>query len=54
MHIEAGRLNVAKLNVFVLGGVVHEGGTRAIDIQPLREAISRILLLVLLDQNANE
>lgn len=39
LHVEAGRLNVAELKVFVLGGVVHEGDPRPIDIQPLREAM---------------
>jgi hypothetical protein len=32
-------LNVAELKVFVLGGVVHEGAPRSIDIQPLRAAM---------------
>ncbi len=39
LHVEAGRLNVAELKVFVLGGVVHEGAPRPIDIQSLRDAM---------------
>ena len=36
LHVDARGLNVAELKVFVLGGVVHDGPPRAIDIQPLR------------------
>ena len=36
LHIAAGGLNVAELKVFVLGGVVHGGTPRPIDIQSLR------------------
>jgi hypothetical protein len=32
-------LNVAELKVFILGGVMHEGEPRPIDIQPLRAAM---------------
>jgi len=32
-------LNVAELNVFVLGGVAHAGGPRPLDLAPLREAM---------------
>jgi len=32
-------LNVAKLKVFVLGGIVHEGPPRPLDIEPLRAAM---------------
>jgi hypothetical protein len=39
LHIGVHGLNVAELNVFVLGGVVHAGEPRPIDIQPLREAM---------------
>src|SRR5713226_8064085 len=39
LHINAGRLNVAELKVFVLGGIVHEGEPRATEIQSLREAM---------------
>ena len=39
LHIAAKGLNVAELKVFVLGGVVHEGTPRAIDLQPLRTAM---------------
>ncbi|MBB4427857.1 hypothetical protein GGD66_006440 [Bradyrhizobium sp. CIR48] len=39
LHINAGRLNVAELSVFVLGGLVHEGGPRPIELQALREAM---------------
>jgi Protein of unknown function (DUF3800) len=39
LHIEAHGLNVAELNVFVLGGVVHEGEPRPLDIWPLRDAL---------------
>ncbi|WP_050385878.1 DUF3800 domain-containing protein [Bradyrhizobium pachyrhizi] len=39
LRIVEGRLNVAKLKVFVLGGVVHEGEARPIEIQALREAM---------------
>lgn len=37
LHVGAQGLNVAQLKVFVLGGVVHEGEPRPIDIDPLRE-----------------
>jgi hypothetical protein len=39
LHVAAQGLNVAELKVFVLGGVVHEGTPRPIDIQPLRTAM---------------
>jgi len=39
LHIAAQGLNVAVLKVFILGGVVHEGAPRPIDIQPLRAAM---------------
>jgi hypothetical protein len=39
LRIGAQGLNVAELKVFVLGGVVHEGEPRPIDIRPLREAM---------------
>ena len=39
LHVDARGLNVAALKVFVLGGVVHDGPPRAIDIQPLRAAM---------------
>jgi hypothetical protein len=39
LHIDAQGLNVAELKVFVLGGVVHEGEPRPIDIRPLRDAM---------------
>jgi hypothetical protein len=39
LYINAGRLNVVELKVFVLGGIVHEGGPRPIEIQSLREAM---------------
>ncbi|MBH5371010.1 DUF3800 domain-containing protein [Bradyrhizobium glycinis] len=39
LYIDDGRLNVAELKVFVLGGIVHEGAPRPIEIQPLREAM---------------
>jgi hypothetical protein len=39
LHIAAQGLNVAELKVFVLGGVVHEGAPRPIDIQSLRAAM---------------
>ncbi len=39
LHIEQGGLNVAELNVFVLGGIVHSGHPRLIDLSPLREAM---------------
>ena len=39
LHVGAQGLNVAELKVFVLGGVVHEGAPRAIDIEPLRAAM---------------
>lgn len=39
LHVAAQGLNVAALKVFILGGVVHEGAPRPIDIQPLRAAM---------------
>jgi hypothetical protein len=39
LHVTAQGLNVAELKVFVLGGVVHEGTPRSIDIEPLRAAM---------------
>ncbi|MCD9823797.1 DUF3800 domain-containing protein [Bradyrhizobium japonicum] len=39
LYIDDGRLNVAELKVFVLGGIVHEGAPRPIEIQSLREAM---------------
>ncbi|MBP1290622.1 MULTISPECIES: DUF3800 domain-containing protein [Bradyrhizobium] len=39
LHVGVQGLNVAELKVFVLGGVVHEGAPRAIDIEPLRAAM---------------
>jgi hypothetical protein len=39
LHIGVHGLNVAELNVFVLGGVVHAGEPRPINIEPLREAM---------------
>lgn len=39
LHVNAGRLNVAELTVFVLGGIVHEGEPRSMEIQSLREAM---------------
>lgn len=39
LHVAAQGLNVAELKVFVLGGVVHEGPPRPLDIQPLRAAM---------------
>jgi hypothetical protein len=39
LHIGAQGLNVAELQVFVLGGVVHDGPPRALDIHPLRAAM---------------
>jgi hypothetical protein len=39
LHVAAQGLNVAELKVFVLGGVVHEGPPRPIDIQSLRAAM---------------
>ena len=39
LHIDAQGLNVAELKVFVLGGVVHEGAPRPIDLGPLRTAM---------------
>jgi len=39
LHIGADGLNVADLKVFVLGGIVHEGPPRPIDIGPLRNAM---------------
>ncbi|MDA9426225.1 hypothetical protein XH97_29505 [Bradyrhizobium sp. CCBAU 53380] len=39
LHITAQGLNVEALKVFVLGGVVHEGAPRPIDIRSLRAAM---------------
>ncbi|WP_339030475.1 DUF3800 domain-containing protein [Bradyrhizobium symbiodeficiens] len=39
LYIDAGGLNVAELKVFVLGGIVHQGEPKPLDIQPLREAM---------------
>ena len=39
LHIGAHGLNVAELKVFVLGGVLHEGTPRPIDLGPLRAAM---------------
>lgn len=39
LHVDTGKLNVAELKAFVLGGVVHEGPPHPIDIQPLRAAM---------------
>lgn len=39
LHVKEGRLNIADLKVFVLGGIVHEGDPRPIDIQSLRAAM---------------
>ncbi|MCP3441998.1 DUF3800 domain-containing protein [Bradyrhizobium sp. CCGUVB14] len=39
LHVAAQGLNVAELKVFILGGVVHNGAPRPIDIQPLRAAM---------------
>jgi hypothetical protein len=39
LHVGAQGLNVAEMKVFVLGGVVHNGAPRPIDIQPLRAAM---------------
>lgn len=40
LRLHANGLNVAEPAIFVLGGVVHEGGPRSLDIQPLRDAMS--------------
>lgn len=39
LHIGERGLNVAELKVFVLGGIVHEGPPRPLDIGPLRAAM---------------
>src|SRR5262245_7570513 len=40
LHIKAdARLNVAELKVFVLGGLMDQGATRAFDIHDLRKAM---------------
>ena len=39
LHVGAQGLNVAELKVFVLGGVVHEGAPRPIDLAPLRKTL---------------
>lgn len=39
LHIAAQGLNVAEPDIFVLGGVVHDGPPRPLDILPLREAM---------------
>lgn len=37
LHVRAQGLNVAELKVFVLGGIVHEGLPRPLDVQSLRQ-----------------
>jgi len=39
LHVSAQGLNVAELKTFVLGGVVHEGTPRALDLELLRTAM---------------
>jgi hypothetical protein len=39
LRIDANGLNVAEPKVFALGGVVHTGSPRPIDIAPLRQAM---------------
>lgn len=39
LHVGTRGLNVAELKVFVLGGIVHEGPPRPMDIEPLRAAM---------------
>lgn len=39
LRLDAQGLNVAELGTFVLGGVVHDGAPRPLDIQPLRNAM---------------
>ena len=39
LHVGAQGLNVAELKVFILGGVVHDGAPRPLDIQSLRTAM---------------
>ncbi len=39
LHVGAQGLNVGSLNVFVLGGIVHEGSPHFFDIEALRNAI---------------
>tara|TARA_Y100000815_G_scaffold190167_1_gene173597 strand:+ start:45205 stop:46332 length:1128 start_codon:yes stop_codon:yes gene_type:complete len=39
LRLDAHGLNVAEPIVFVLGGVVHDGAPRTLDIQPLRDAM---------------
>jgi hypothetical protein len=39
LRLDAQGLNVAEPAIFVLGGIVHSGAPRALDIQPLRDAM---------------
>jgi hypothetical protein len=39
LRLDAHGLNIAEPAIFVLGGVVHKGAPRALDIQPLRDAM---------------
>jgi hypothetical protein len=39
LRLDAQGLNVAEPAIFVLGGVVHDGAPRPLDIQPLRDAM---------------
>ena len=39
LRLDAKGLNVAEPAIFVLGGVVHDGAPRSLDIQPLRDAM---------------
>ncbi len=39
LRLDARGLNVAEPAIFVLGGVVHDGAPRPLDIQPLRDAM---------------
>lgn len=47
LRLDAQGLNVAEPAIFVLGGIVHEGVPRPLDIQPLRDAMR-------IQQSANE
>lgn len=40
LRLHAQGLNVAEPAIFVLGGIVHSGAPRVLDIQPLRDAMS--------------
>lgn len=40
LRLDAHGLNVAEPAIFVLGGIVHSGAPRPLDIQPLRDAMS--------------